>query len=105
MRYLSENKHLEVRQVILVAPWVNPENNAVSDTADFFDFAIDPDFPSRAKSIDVFVSSDDEPNVVTTVNRLKDQTKGVVIHQFTSKGHFTLKSLGMPELLELITRD
>lgn len=35
IRWLSENKDKKVGRVVLVAPWLNPESNAISDTADF----------------------------------------------------------------------
>ena len=102
VRYLSEHKDLRVGKVVLVAPWINPDNYEVSDTADFFDFEIDPDFPSRTKGTSVFISSDDETSVVKTVDILKDKVKGLDIQQYSDKGHFTLSALGTNEFPELL---
>jgi len=105
VRYLSEHKDLRVGKVALVAPWINPDNYEVSDTADFFDFDIDPDFPVRTRGVSVFISSDDEPSVVKTVDILKAKVHDLDIHQYTNKGHFTFNALGtdeFPELLNLI---
>lgn len=89
IRYLSEHKDLRVGKVVLVAPWMNPLNYAEADTADFFDFKIDAEFPSRTAGTTVFISSDDEPSVIKTVEILKDKVKDIIYREFTNKGHFT----------------
>lgn len=105
VRYLSEHGDARVGRVALVAPWINPDNNPVSDTADFFDFAIDPDFPSRTKGVTVFISSDDVPSVLQTVAILKEKVTGLQLNEYTDKGHFTFNSMGtreFPDLLECL---
>ncbi len=103
VRYLSEHKDLKVGRVVLVAPWTNPENYEASDTADFFEFEIDPNFPSRTKDTSVFISSDDEPSVVKTVDILKNKVNGLEYRQYTDKGHFCLSDLSGVEFPELLT--
>lgn len=100
VRYLSEHKDLQVGKVALVAPWTNPVDNPVSDTADFFKFEIDPDFPARTKGTSVFISSDDMPSVVATVEILNDKVRGLDIRQYTDQGHFMSKEF--PGLLNAI---
>lgn len=102
IRYLSEHKDLKVGKVVLVAPWTNPLNYDVSDTADFFDFELDPNFPSRTEGLTVFISSDDEPSVVKTVDILKDEVSGIKYREYASKGHFCLDDLGGVEFPELL---
>jgi uncharacterized protein len=102
VRYLSEHKDLEVGRVVLVAPWINPDDDPASDTSDFFDFQIDPDFPSRTRGVIIFNSDDDQKSVQETVVILQAKVKGLDIRQFAGKGHFTLKSLGGPEFPELL---
>ncbi len=97
VRYLSEHRDLKVGKVILVAPWTNPLSYEDSDTADFFEFEIDPDFPSRTADTVVFISSDDEPSVVKTVDILKEKVNGLQLREYTDKGHF--KTTEFPELL------
>lgn len=101
VRYLSEHKDKKVGKVVLVAPWINPLNYEVSDTADFFDFEIDPDFPARTKGVTVFISSDDEPSVVKTVEILEEKVKDIEFKRYTDKGHFCLENLGKQEFPEL----
>ncbi|MDB5169815.1 MAG: hypothetical protein JWN82_211 [Candidatus Saccharibacteria bacterium] len=103
VRYLSEHKELQVGKVVLVAPWINPDNYEVSDTADFFEFDIDPDFPSRTKGVSVFISSDDDPSVVKTVEILKGKVHDLDIHQYADKGHFCRNDLGTDEFPELLS--
>ena len=106
MRYLSEHKDLKVGKVVLVAPWINPLKYKKSDTADFFNFEIDPDFPSRTKGLTVFSSSDDDPSVVKTVEILKEKTRGIKFKDYTDKQHFTIGTMHtdkFPELLKEVT--
>ena len=102
VRYLSEHKDTKVGKVVLVAPWINPLNYEVSDTADFFDFQIDPKFPERTKGVTVFISSDDEPSVVKTVDILEDTVPTLQFKRYTNKGHFCLSDLGTQEFPELL---
>ena len=102
VRYLSEHKDLQVGKVVLVAPWINPDDNPASDTADFFEFEIDPTFPSRTKGVTVFISSDDDQGVVKTVDILKEKVTGLSLREYTDKGHFCLENLGTVEFPELL---
>ena len=105
VRYLSEHKDVRVGRVALVAPWINPDNNPRSDTADFFDFDIDPDFPARTAGVTVFVSNDDEPSVIKTVNIMRNKVHGLKFKEFTDKGHFvtgSMETAEFPELLETV---
>ena len=97
VRYLSEHKGLTFGQVVLVAPWINPDNNPESDTADFFNFEIDPSFPSRAKSVTLFYSTDDHPSVIDSVGIISEKANGLNIKKYTDRGHF--KQSTFPELL------
>jgi len=102
VRYLSEHIDLHVGKVVLVAPWINPENNPRSDTADFFDFTIDPDFPARTAGVTIFVSGDDESSVLQTVDILRKKVNGLKFKEYTDKGHFVIGSMETPEFSELL---
>jgi predicted alpha/beta hydrolase family esterase len=102
VRYLSENKDVKTGRVVLVAPWINPENNPESDTADFFEFDIDPDFPSRTNGVSLFVSSDDMQTIIETVDILKQKVNGLQLREYTDKQHFTLGDLGTTEFPDLL---
>lgn len=105
IRYLSENKDITVGKVVLVAPWINPDNNPASDTADFFEFEIDKSLASRTKDLIVLFSKNDIPSVLETVRIIGEKVDDVRFREFADKGHFTLDELGtteFPELLEEI---
>jgi hypothetical protein len=76
---------------------MNPNNDPAEDTAHFFEFTIDPDFPARTKGVTVFASSDDYPSITKTVATLKAKVNGLSLREYTNKGHFVLESLGSPE--------
>ncbi len=102
VRWLSENKEREVNKVILVAPWLNPENNPRSDTADFFEFKIDPELGSRTAGVTIFHSNNDEESIHKSVEIIRTEVKGVQYKEFHNYGHFCLsdmKTVEFPELL------
>jgi predicted alpha/beta hydrolase family esterase len=103
IRWLSENKDFKVGKVVLVAPWINPENNPESDTADFFEFDIDPTFPARTAGVTVFSSDDDQETIQKSVSIIKDKVPDIKIVGFHNYGHFcyeNMKTREFPELLE-----
>lgn len=105
IRWLSENKDREVGKVVLVAPWINPENNPLSDTADFFDFEIDPDLVSRTAGVTIFNSDNDQATIQQSVQIIREKVKGIDYREFHDKGHFCyedLKTVEFPELVEEI---
>jgi len=106
IRYLSQHKDLRVGKVMLVAPWTNPGNNPVSDTADFFDFTIDPDFPARTAGLTVFISDDDFASIQKTVETLRTAVHGIEYKEYTGMGHFTfgaMQTREFPDLLDAAT--
>ncbi len=107
VRWLSENKNRKVNKVVLVAPWLNPENNPRSDTADFFDFQIDSGLVARTGGVTIFSSDDDKETIQRSVGTLKKEIKGIVHKEFHNLGHFCfndLKTDKFPELLEEILK-
>lgn len=108
VRYICENKDIKVGKVVLVAPWINPYKDKSYDTADFFNFNIDANFPKRTKSVTIFISNDDESDVLKTVEILKREVSGLVFKEYKDKGHFTSNDIGtteFPEILEVILAD
>jgi predicted alpha/beta hydrolase family esterase len=101
IRWLSENKDTKVGKVILVAPWLNPDN--LHDTGSFFDFEIDPSLVSRTTETVIFRSSNDFGDVLKSIDIMKDKIKDLTIREFQDHGHFCKRDLGteaFPELLE-----
>lgn len=106
VRWLSENKDKFVGKVVLVAPWINPENNPASDTADFFEFEMDPDLVSRTAGVTIFHSDNDQETIHRSVQIIRDTVKNIAYKNFKDKGHFCfddLKTVEFPELaLEIL---
>lgn len=103
LRWLTENKVM-VGNVLLVAPWLDPEK---SISPDFFEFDIDPGIVLRAAKLKILVSSDDEEDVLVSVKQIQKSLPNIPIRQFEGFGHFTKEEMrreDFPELLnELIS--
>lgn len=102
VRWLSENKDRKVGKVVLVAPWLNPENNPVSDTADFFDFVLDPNLVRRSAGVTLFNSDNDKPKVHKSVHIILDKVQNIDYKEFHDYGHFCLGDMKTVEFPELI---
>jgi uncharacterized protein len=105
VRWLSENKDRQVNKVVLVAPWLNPENNPKSDTADFFNFKIDQDLVKRTAGVIIFNSDNDKPTIHKSVQIIRDAAKDLSYREFHNYGHFCygdMKTIEFPELLSEI---
>lgn len=101
VRWLSENK-IKVGQVLLVAPWTDPEKEL---STGMFDFIIDPDLVSKTAGLTVMYSLDDDETILKTVDELKAALPQAIFKEFSDKGHFTLEDTGtveFPEILETL---
>lgn len=101
VRWLSEN-NIKTGAVVLVAPWLDPKNVLGGS---FFDFAVETNIAARTAGLTVMYSTDDDPEVLKSVETLKASLKGARFEEFTGKGHFVLSSLKsekFPELLALL---
>jgi hypothetical protein len=99
VRWLSEND-IKVGKVVLVAPWLDPEH--LIDKK-FFEFDIDENLVSRTQGLVVMYSTDDDSDVLKTVQILKSKLKGAELQEFNGKGHFVtddMKTEEFPELLQ-----
>lgn len=101
------NKNLRPKALILVGPWIDPNNDYLKkfnpDTT-FFDFEIDQDLCDRT-SVEVIYSTDDETGVIQSVEGIQKSLPEIVLHTFSDKGHFTEPDLGQkecPEILQVI---
>ncbi len=104
LRYLSENKNIIPKKIILVAPWLDPEPKELS--TDFFNFTIDQTITDRV-DLHIFMSSDDFEGCLKSFEVVEKILPNATYHTFDNKGHFTLGDLGteaFPELLEEILK-
>lgn len=101
VRWLSEN-NIKVDTVVLVAPWIDPENKK---TPSFFNFEIDKNLTNKANKFHLLYSTDDMPSVIESVRIITSEVENLNVTVFEGKGHFCFDDLGtekFPELLELI---
>ena len=103
VRWLSENKDKKVGKVVLVAPWLNLENDKMLENEEFFKFEIDTNIVSRTKGITVFSSDNDVEPIKKSVMMIQQKIRDVQIREFHGYGHFCyedMKTEEFPELLE-----
>ena len=102
VRWLSEHR-IQVGKVALVAPWIDPNHNRAR--AMFDGLHIDGDLVARTLGVELFISSDDSQEVLTTAALLKSTMKGVNLRQFSDRGHFPsgdMKTEEFPELRDFL---
>lgn len=99
MRYLSENKNINVGKVVLVSPSMGLD----WDDRSFFDFEIDPDLRSRTKGITIFTSDNDRPNCNKS-SKIYAETTGAELIVLPNHGHFVYESMGTEEFPELLEK-
>lgn len=100
LRYLSRRSDIRVGKVVLVGPWLDP-NDTIEE--DFFAFEPDRRVAARTDGLLVFHSDDDSDSVKTSVKRIVASVDGVQLRTFQGYGHFKDDNLGgqrFPELLE-----
>lgn len=102
LRWLTETR-TKAKQLVLVAPWINPRNDPVTE---MFRFELK-DLGAQIPLIDTLISTDDDPDVQLSAERIAiSQSPDVhTTHRWKDKGHFTENDLGtreFPELLQLI---
>ncbi len=102
VRWLSENKK-KVGAVMLVAPWMDPDNSSKEQVGDFFSFTIDAELSDRTDGVTIFYSKDDDIDIVDTVALLEKTLKNFHTKTFEDKGHFTSEDMGTIEFPELLS--
>ncbi len=101
LRWLSENK-IQVGKVALVAPWIDPRGQLQND---FFNFKIDKDLLSRATGVCIFISKDDDKDILDSFEIIKKELPEVDVRWFENYGHFTfgdMKTIEFPELKNFV---
>jgi len=101
VRWLSENKELQVGKVVLVAPWLDPNKTIGSENL-FFDFVMDENLTSRTKGVTIFNSDNDMQAVHISVKKIIGNIQNIKLVEFEGKGHFCLSDLGGEEFPELL---
>ena len=107
VKYLSTHPDLRVKRLVLVAPWLDPDQTIKEKS--FFEFSPDSLLAARTKRIDVLYAEDDSESVQQSLTFLRENFKDLEYHKFPSGyGHFTyenLKTDAFEELRDLILKD
>jgi predicted alpha/beta hydrolase family esterase len=98
LRYLSEN-NVKVGKVILVAPWIDPDQN---EAPQMCNFEIDSSLQDRTSGVTIFISNDDGKHVLESADIIKFQLSNAKVISFEDKGHFCLKHMRTREFPELL---
>ncbi len=99
VRYLSE-ENVRVGNVVLVAPWLDPENSLGTG---MFAFALDVNLAAKTKSLTVFSSTNDMDEVQESVRMIAEKVHGATVREFKDAGHFCYEDMrtdAFPELFE-----
>jgi uncharacterized protein len=107
VRWLSEHPDVRVGKVVLVAPWLDPNN--IKKTT-FFDFKFDTHLVERTKGLTIFHSDNDHLGIHWSVDTFREKLQGHHYKEFHKYGHFCYEDMlsqEFPELLDelLITDD
>lgn len=106
VRWLSEHPEVHVGKVVLVAPWLDPNN--IKKTT-FFDFEIDQDLVARTQGVTIFNSDNDHLGIHWSVDTFREKLQGHTYREFHRYGHFCYEEMqtqAFPELLdELLLTD
>lgn len=103
IRFLSENNQ-RVGKVALVAPWIDPNHTNAPQM--FGNWIMNETVAGQTNGMRIFVSSNDEIEILKSVEELKLGIRNIEIQTFTNHGHFTEGDMGtkeFPELLEYLT--
>ncbi len=99
VRYLSEHKDLKVGKVVLVAPWIDVEQEAPHN---FFQFKLDENIAKRTQGLTIFHSNDDAPEIQSSVKELRAKLTAIKYREFQHYGHFCYEDMNTTEFPELL---
>lgn len=99
LKYLSLNKNIKIKRLVLVAPWLDLEKDCTSFLQNF---ELDKELSNRVEKIDLFYSTDDGDYILKSIERIKHVYPNITIHKFSDKGHFCEGCLKSKEFLELL---
>ncbi len=98
VRWLSEHPDVHVGKVVLVAPWLDPNN--IKKTT-FFDFKIDQNLVRRTNGLIIFASDNDHLGIRWSVETFRANLPGHTYREFHNYGHY-MDIQSFPELLEAL---
>lgn len=98
LRWLHENKQAQFKQMILVAPWVDPDREK---TTDMFDVDFDFDGVDSSKVI-IYSSTNDHSSIQSSIETIKSVLPESRVVVFKDYGHFCYGDMQTEEFPELL---
>ena len=99
LKYMAMHPELHVRQIVLVAPWLDIEN--FQPFGFYTGFDLSNDIVARcAMGADIMISDDDDFYILNSFDKITKNMPDIKVHKFTGRGHFICDKL--PEILDII---
>lgn len=99
LKYLSKHPELNVRQVVLVAPYIDTED--ICPSGFYHDINLSNDLVAQTKNgIDLMISTDDAPGILNSFDKITKNIPDIRVHKFTGRGH--LNGDELPEIMQII---
>ncbi len=99
LKYLSKHPELKVRQVVLVAPYIDAED--FQPFGFYHDINLSNDLVAQTEQgIDLMISDDDAPYINSSFDKITKNIPDIRVHKFSGRGHFTGAEL--PEIMPII---
>ena len=102
LKYLSLHPELMVKQVVLVAPWIDTDD--FQPFGFYKGFSLNNNIMKQAKyGIDMMMSNGDMPHILSSIDKIIKNAPDIRVHRFENRGHFTTEEL--PEIMDIIRFD
>lgn len=99
LKYLSDHPELRVKQVVLVAPWIDVEK--FQPFGFYNGLNLNNNLVGQAKQgMDLLISDDDMPHIKYSFDKIMKNIPNIRVHQFSGRGHFVASEL--PEIMQII---
>ena len=99
LKYLSKHPKLKVRQVVMVAPYIDTEGT--SPFGFYHDINLSNNLVAQTKNgIDLMVSIDDAPGIINSFDKISKDIPSIRVHKFSGRGH--LNGGDLPEIMSII---
>lgn len=99
LKYMAMHPELKIKQAILVAPWIDSNHeqpNGFYNGLDLSDNIIN----QTTNGIDMMASNDDMPDILSSINKIKQNMPNIRVYEYENRGHFLSPML--PEILDII---
>lgn len=100
LRWLAEHPTVPTGKIVLVAPWLDPQNELAN--TDFCTIDLHAITAAHSANITIFHSLDDTRDIHTSVQRIRAALPTVQYTEFTNHGHFCLSDMYTVEFPELV---